>query len=114
MVGPSFTPSKSKGKQLTVSSEESNADRFSSLKDILIEPKGVYQHTRVRMGAIVLVDYNLLARGIEVNDNHSAIIESQSSNSSSEITIFLTWRKLPRRWPSNLKSRPEPNGNNSI
>ena len=31
---------------------------------------------------------NLLARGIEVNDEYSAIIESQSSNFSSGITAF--------------------------
>jgi len=42
MVGPSLTPSKSKGKQLAVSSEESDVDRSPDLKDILIEPEGVY------------------------------------------------------------------------
>ena len=40
------------------------------------------------MGAIALVDYNLLVRGIEVIDKHSTIINSQSSNSSSWITAF--------------------------
>ena len=38
MVGPSFTPSKSNGKQLAVGSEESDADRSPSLKDVLVEP----------------------------------------------------------------------------
>ena len=37
---------------------------------------------------IAPVDYNLLAKGIEVNDEHSAIVESQSSNSNSETTTF--------------------------
>ena len=46
MVGLSFTPSKPKGKQLAVSSEESNVDQSSDLKDILIEPEGVYRYTR--------------------------------------------------------------------
>jgi len=86
MVGPSFTPKKSKGKQLAVSSEESDIDRSSGLKDILVEPEGVYQYTRTRTGTIAPVDYSLLAREIEVNDD--AIVESQSSNSSSEITTF--------------------------
>ena len=38
--------------------------------------------TRTRTGAITPVDYNLLAKGIEVNDEHSTVVESQSSNSS--------------------------------
>ena len=53
MVGPSTTPSKTKGKQPIVSSDESD-----------IEPKGVYQHTRTRTGVIALVDYSTLAWGI--------------------------------------------------
>ena len=47
-----------------------------------------YRHTQTRTGTIFLVDYSLLARGIEVNDEHSAIVESQPSNSSSEIIAF--------------------------
>jgi len=39
MVGPSFTSSKSKGKQLDVSSDEPDVDRFGGLKDILVEPE---------------------------------------------------------------------------
>ena len=42
MVGPSSTPSKSKEKQLAVSLEESEVIRSLGLKDILIEPEGVY------------------------------------------------------------------------
>jgi len=52
------------------------------LKDVLIEPEGVYRHTRTHTGVIAPVDYNLLARIIEMNDEHSTIIESQSLNSS--------------------------------
>ena len=62
MVRLSSTLSKSKGKQLAVSSEESDADRSPSLKDVLTKPEGVYRHTRIRIRAITLVDYNLLAR----------------------------------------------------
>jgi len=88
MVGPSSTPSKSKNKQLAINSEESNVDWSPGLKDILVEPEGVYRHTRTRTEAIAPVNYSLLVGGIEVNDEHSAIIESQFLNSSSEITAF--------------------------
>jgi len=44
----------------------------------------VYQHTRTRTGAIPPIDYNALARGIRVDDSHSAVVESQASNSSVE------------------------------
>jgi len=39
MVGPSITPNKSKGNQLALSSDESDTECFSDLKEILIEPK---------------------------------------------------------------------------
>jgi len=41
MVGSSTTPSKSKGKQLTISSGESDIELSSGLKEILIEPEGI-------------------------------------------------------------------------
>jgi len=46
MMGPSITPCKLKGKQLALSSEESNTERFSGLKEKLIEPEEIYQRTR--------------------------------------------------------------------
>jgi len=95
MVGPSFTPSKSKGKQLVVNSKKSDADRSLGLKDALVEPEGVYRYTQTRTGTIAPVDYSLLARGIEVNDEHSAIIESQSSNSSSKTISFAYMAGTP-------------------
>ena len=88
MVGLSFTSSKSKEKQLAVGPEESDDDQSSGLKNILVEPEGVYRDTRTRNGTIAPVDYSLLARGIEMNDEHSVIIESQSSNSSLETTTL--------------------------
>jgi len=88
MVRLSSTPSKSKGKQLAVSSQESDVDQSPGLKDILIKPEGVYRHTQTRTGTIAPVDYNLSVRGIEVNDEHSAIIKFHSSNSSSWTTAF--------------------------
>jgi len=42
MVGPSTTLSKSKGKQLALSSEESDVEFSSDLKEILIEPERIY------------------------------------------------------------------------
>ena len=88
MVGPSFTPSRSKGKQLAVSSEESDVDQSPGLKDILVEHEGVYWHTRTHTGIIDPIDYSLLAKRSEMNDKHSTIIESPSSNSSSKTTAF--------------------------
>ena len=42
MVGSCSIPIKFIEKQLAVSSEESDADRSPGLKDVLIEPEGVY------------------------------------------------------------------------
>ena len=73
VVGPSTTPSKTKGNQPIVSSDESDT-----------EPEGVYRHTRSRTGVIALVDYSALAWGIEVSESHSVITESHAMNSSVE------------------------------
>ena len=54
MMGPSTTPSRTKGKQPIV-----NSDEFDT------EPEGVYQYTRTRTGVIAPVDYSALARVIE-------------------------------------------------
>ena len=61
MVGPSITPSKSKEKQLALSSKESDIEHSSSLKEISIEPEEIYQHTQIRTGAVVPIDYKSLA-----------------------------------------------------
>ena len=95
MVIPSTTPSKSKRKQLAISSEESDVEPSSGLKEILIEPEGIYQCTRIRTGTIAPVDYNILARGIEASDEHSAIAESQSSNSYMEKDILTYMAETP-------------------
>ena len=50
MVGLSTTPSKTKGKQPIVSSD-----------DFDTEPEGVYQHTRTRAGIIALMYFSALA-----------------------------------------------------
>ena len=77
MTDPITTPSKTKGKQPIVSSDESDT-----------EPEGVYWHTYTRTCIITPVDYSALAWGIEVNESHSAIAESQASNSSVEKEAF--------------------------
>jgi len=81
MVGPCTTPSKSKGKKLAINSKELGAERSLSLKNIVIKSEGIYWYTGIHTGIITPVDYNILARGIKVNDEHSAIVESQSWNS---------------------------------
>ena len=78
-----------------MNSEESDAERCPSLKNILVEPEGIYQHTQICTGMITQVDYNLLARGIEVNNKHSAIIESQSSNSYVWMKAFAYMASTP-------------------
>jgi len=53
---------------LALKSEESDVERSSGLKEILIEPEAIYQRTHIRTGSITSVHYNALARGIKVND----------------------------------------------
>ena len=84
--------SKSKGKQPAVSSNESDT-----------EPEGVYRHTRTQTGAVAPIDYNALARGIEVNDSHSAIAESQASNSSMEKEAFIYMTGTPEETARRLE-----------
>ena len=65
--------SRSREKQPTVSSDEFDT-----------KPEGVYRHTRTWTGAVAPINYSALARGIEVNESHSVVAESQASNSSIE------------------------------
>ena len=74
MVGPSTSPSKSKGNQSIVSSDESD-DEPSGLRELLTEPEKVYQHTHTRIGIIAPVNFSALARGIKVREAHSTIAE---------------------------------------
>ena len=104
MVGPSFTPSKYKGKQLTISSEESDADRSPGLKDALAEPEGVTTYLDPHRNNRP-INYSLLARGIEVNDEHSTTIRSWSSNSSSETTTFAYIAETPEEVAKRFKEK---------
>ena len=49
------------------------------------------------MRTIAPVDNSLLAREIEANNEHFAIMESQSSNSSSETTAFAYMAGSPEK-----------------
>ena len=57
------------------------------------------------MRAITPVNYNLLARGIEMNDEHSAIIKSQSLNSSSGTTAFAYMARTPEEVAKRFKKQ---------
>ena len=55
----------------------------------------VYRHTRTRTGAVAPINYSAIARGIEVNESHSAVAESQASNSSIEKEAFAYMINTP-------------------
>ena len=46
-------------------------------------------------GAVALINYSALARGIEVNESHSAVAKSQASNSSVEKEAFAYMAGTP-------------------
>ena len=77
------------------SSEESDIECSSGLKEKLIELEGTYRHTQIRTRAIFPIDYNSLVRGIETNDEHSAIVGSHSSNSYRETEAFAYMADVP-------------------
>jgi len=63
-------------KQPVICSGESNDELSLGLKEIQSESEGVYQDTRIQTSTIILVNYSALAKDIEVNEAHAAIIES--------------------------------------
>jgi len=71
----------------------------------------VYQHNRTRIDVVALVDYSALARGIEVSESHSAIAESQASNSSVEKKAFAYMENTPeemaRRFEQQAQAQKE-------
>jgi len=71
------------------------------------EPEGVYRHTRTRTGVITPINYSALARGIEVNDSHSAITESQASNSSIEKEAFIYMTNTPEETARRLEQQAQ-------
>ena len=71
------------------------------------ELEGVYRHTRTRTGAIAPINYSALARGIEVNDSHSAIAESQASNSFIEKDAFIYMTSTPEETARRLEQQAQ-------
>jgi len=67
----------------------------------------VYRHTRTRIGTVPPIDYNALARGIEVNDSHSAIAESQDSNTSMEKEAFTYMKNTPEDTTKRLEQQAQ-------
>jgi len=66
-----------------------NSNRYDT------EPERLYQHTHTRTGTIAPINYSALARGIDVSESHSAIAESQASNSSIEKEAFAYMTNTP-------------------
>ena len=71
------------------------------------EPEGVYWHTRTQTGVIAPINYSALARGIEVNDSHSAIAESEDSNSSIEKEAFIYMTNTPEETARSLEQQAQ-------
>ena len=67
----------------------------------------MYWHTHTRTGIIALVNYSAIARSIEVSESHSAIAESQTSNSSVEKEAFAymtsTLEEMARRFEQQVQ-----------
>jgi len=81
MVGSTNALKKPGREQSSQSSEESNSERFQRLKGLFEESGGVYKHTRTRTGTIAPVNYRTLSGEDTLDDECSAIAESQSSSS---------------------------------
>ena len=67
----------------------------------------MYRHTRTRTRKIAPINYSALARGIEVNDSHSAIAESQASNSSIEKEAFIYITNTPEETARRLEQQAQ-------
>ena len=67
----------------------------------------MYRHTRTRTGAVAPVDYNALAWGIEVSESHSAVTESQASNSSVEKESFAYMANTPEEMTRHLEQQAQ-------
>ena len=88
--------SRSRRKQLAVNSDESDT-----------KPEGVYRHTRIRTGAVAPINYSALTQGIEVSESHSAIAESQASNSSMEKEAFVYMTNTPEETAKRLEQQAQ-------
>ena len=76
------------------------------------DPEGVYRHTSIQTGVITPINYSALARDIEVNDSHSAIAESQASNSPIEKEAFIYITNTPEETARRFEQQARSRGNN--
>ena len=71
----------------------------------------MYQYTHTQTGVVALVDCSALTRGIEVSELHSAIVESQASNSFVEKEAFAymagTLEEIARRFEQQAQAQRE-------
>ena len=65
----------------------------------------MYRHTGTRTCKVAPVDYSALARGIEVSESHSAIAESQASNSFVEKEAFAYIASIPEEMAKRFKQQ---------
>ena len=56
---------------------------------------------------VASVDYSALAQGIEVSESHSAIAESQASNSSVEKEVFAYMANTPEEMTRRLEQQAQ-------
>ena len=96
-------PNITKGKQPIISS-----NAFDT------EPEGVYRYTRTQTGVLAPVDYSALSQGIEVSESHSAITESQASNSSVEKEAFAYMAWIPEEMARHFEQQDQAQRRNSI
>ena len=67
----------------------------------------MYQHIRTQYGIISPVNYSALARGIEVREAHSAIVESQALNSLVEKEAFTYMAGTPEEVAKRLEEQDQ-------
>ena len=95
MVGSTDTSGKPGKERPSPSSGESDAEYSPGLKGIIVEPEGVFKQTRMKRGIIAPVNYKGMAEGSQLDDECSAIAESQSSCSSMENQAFAHMAGTP-------------------
>ena len=92
---------------IVVCSSESGDESSSDLKEILNKSEKMYQHTRICIGTIAPVNYSALARGINVNKEHPAIVKSQASNSSTKKEAFTDMASTLNEMAMRLEEQAE-------
>ena len=78
---------------------------ISGIEKHIDRAKGIYRHTRIHAGMITPIDYNLLVRGIEIYDEHFAIMESKSSSSYTGMKAFVYMAGTPKEMARRFKEQ---------